>query len=73
MPISKNQKILDIGCGLGGPARYYAKQFECFITGIDITSSFIELGNEFNKLTSMSDKIDLKMKRFNQFYGDKIK
>ena len=59
MPILKNQKILDIGCGLGGPARYYAKQFECFITGIDITSSFIELGNEFNKLTSMSDKIDL--------------
>jgi ubiquinone/menaquinone biosynthesis C-methylase UbiE len=61
MPISKNQKILDIGCGLGGPARYYAKHFECLITGIDITSSFIELGNEFNKLTSMSDKIDLKI------------
>ena len=61
MPISKNQKILDIGCGLGGPARYYAKQFECLITGIDITSSFIELGNEFNKLTSMSDKINLKI------------
>ena len=52
MPISKNQKIIDIGCGLGGPARYYAKEFKCFITGIDITPSFIEIGNEFNKLTS---------------------
>ena len=38
MPISKGNKILDIGCGLGGPARYYAKKFECFITGIDITA-----------------------------------
>ena len=28
MPISKNQKIIDIGCGLGGPARYYAKEFK---------------------------------------------
>ena len=61
MPISKGNKILDIGCGLGGPARYYAKKFECFITGIDITPSFIELGNEFNQLTSMSNKIDLKV------------
>ncbi len=59
MPISKNQKILDIGCGLGGPARYYAKEFKCFITGIDITPSFIEIGNEFNKLTSMSNNVHL--------------
>ncbi|MDA9674495.1 SAM-dependent methyltransferase, partial [Alphaproteobacteria bacterium] len=29
MPIKKNQSILDIGCGLGGPARYYAKEFGC--------------------------------------------
>ena len=39
MPIQENQKIIDIGCGLGGPARYFAKQFQCFITGIDITPS----------------------------------
>ena len=52
MPIKKNQSILDIGCGLGGPARYYAKKFECIITGIDITPSFVEIGNEFNKITS---------------------
>ena len=61
MPIKKNQSILDIGCGLGGPARYYAKEFECIITGIDITPSFIEIGNEFNKITSMSNKVKLKI------------
>ena len=61
MPIKKNQSILDIGCGLGGPARYYAKEFECIITGIDITPSFVEIGNEFNKITSMSNKVRLKV------------
>jgi ubiquinone/menaquinone biosynthesis C-methylase UbiE len=61
MPIKKNQSILDIGCGLGGPARYYAKEFECIITGIDITPSFVEIGNEFNKITSMSNKVGLKV------------
>ena len=59
MPIKKNKRILDIGCGLGGPARYYAKEFECIITGIDITPSFVEIGNEFNRLTSMSDNVEL--------------
>ena len=59
IPIKKNNRILDIGCGLGGPARYYAKEFKCIITGIDITPSFVEIGNEFNKLTSMSDNVEL--------------
>jgi len=59
MPITKNQKILDVGCGLGGPARYYAKEFKCHITGVDITPSFIEIGNNFNRLTSMSTMVDL--------------
>ena len=61
MPIQENQKIIDIGCGLGGPARYFAKQFQCFITGIDITSSFVEIGNRFNKLTSMSNSVSLQV------------
>ena len=61
MPISENQRIIDIGCGLGGPARYFAKQFKCFITGIDITPSFIEIGNKFNNLTSMSKQVSLQI------------
>ena len=61
MPISENQTIIDIGCGLGGPARYFAKQFKCFITGIDITPSFIEIGNKFNNLTSMSKQVSLQI------------
>ena len=59
MPIRENSKILDIGCGLGGPARYYSKEFKCFIEGIDITPSFIELGTKFNKLTDMSNQVHL--------------
>ena len=59
MPISENEKIIDIGCGLGGPARYFAKRFQCFITGVDITPSFVQIGNEFNKLTTMTNKVEL--------------
>ena len=61
MPISENQRIIDIGCGLGGPARYFAKKFKCLITGIDITPSFIEIGKKFNNLTSMSKQVSLQI------------
>ena len=40
---SKNSTIIDIGCGLGGPARYFSKRFNCNVYGIDITLSLIHI------------------------------
>lgn len=34
--------MLDAGCGVGGPARYLAATFDSNVTGIDISSSFVE-------------------------------
>ena len=50
---SKNSTIIDIGCGLGGPARYFSKRFNCNVYGIDITEAFIEIGNFFIFLISI--------------------
>jgi SAM-dependent methyltransferase len=36
LAIQAGQHILDIGCGLGGPARYIAKRFHCTVSGLDI-------------------------------------
>lgn len=38
LPIKPDHHILDIGCGLGGPARYFALRFQCRVSGIDIKS-----------------------------------
>jgi SAM-dependent methyltransferase len=35
-PIRAGQHIVDIGCGLGGPARYMAKRFQCKVNGIEM-------------------------------------
>src|SRR5688500_2575108 len=45
LPIKAGQHLLDIGCGLGGPARYIARRFQCKVSGIDITEAFVEAAN----------------------------
>src|SRR5687768_11294173 len=45
LPVKAGDHILDIGCGLGGPARYMAKRFDCRVSGIDITAPFVAAAN----------------------------
>lgn len=42
---SKQGKILDVGCGLGGASRYVANKYHNNVTGIDLTQEYIETGN----------------------------
>jgi ubiquinone/menaquinone biosynthesis C-methylase UbiE len=50
-------KILDIGCGLGGPARYFAKNFVAHVTGIDLTQSFVEAANYLSTRSGLSNLV----------------
>jgi len=42
-------KILDVGCGLGGTSMYLAKEFDCVVTGITISSTQVEMANKISK------------------------
>ena len=33
LPIKAGQRLVDIGCGIGGPARYLAQRFGCKVDG----------------------------------------
>ena len=37
--ISRGQHVLDVGSGMGGPARWLAHKFGCRVTGLDLTDS----------------------------------
>jgi SAM-dependent methyltransferase len=48
-------RILDVGSGLGGPARVFASQIKCHVTGVDITPEFCDAAALLSTLTSLED------------------
>lgn len=52
-------QFLDIGCGLGGTARYLASQYDSRVVGIDLTAEYLNVGKLFNQKLGLADKINL--------------
>ena len=42
--LTPDQRVLDVGCGLGGSARFAATRYGCRITGIDLTEEYVTTG-----------------------------
>jgi ubiquinone/menaquinone biosynthesis C-methylase UbiE len=49
--------LLDIGSGIGGPARYFATRFGCRVTGIDLTPEFCDVARHLTQLLDLEDRI----------------
>ena len=50
--------VLDLGSGIGGPARTLASEFGCTVTGLDITTSFCDAARELSHRLNMGDKVE---------------
>jgi ubiquinone/menaquinone biosynthesis C-methylase UbiE len=50
-------KLLDVGSGLGGPARWFSKRFGCRVTGIDLTPEFCEVAAELTRLLGLERRV----------------
>lgn len=46
--------IIDLGSGLGGPARYFAEARGCDVTGVDLTNEFVEIATELTRRCGLS-------------------
>ena len=61
LPIQAAHHVVDIGCGVGGPARYLAKRFDCRVSGIDITEPFVEAANKLTALLKMEGQVEVEL------------
>jgi len=51
-----NLRVLDVGCGLGGPSRMLADEYGCLVTGIDQSEEYIETANRLSELVGLRDR-----------------
>jgi len=52
--------VLDVGCGLGGTARYLSEKFKCNVVGIDLTEEYISIGKKLTEFVGLSDRVELR-------------
>ena len=55
--ISPDTRVLDIGCGIGGPARFIAATFGCHVTGVDLSENFIDAARYLTERCAMNDQV----------------
>ena len=51
-------RILDVGSGLGGPARWLATQCGCHVTGVDLTPEFVAVARTLSRRLGLEDRVD---------------
>lgn len=57
--LSRSDYVLDVGCGLGGTARYLAHQYGCKVAGLDLTAEYIHVGNRLTEMVDLSNRVSL--------------
>lgn len=50
-------RVLDVGGGLGGPARMLAAEFGCRVTVVDLTESFVRAGRMLTGRLGLDDRV----------------
>jgi cyclopropane fatty-acyl-phospholipid synthase-like methyltransferase len=57
MKLSEDARVLDIGSGLGGPARTLAEEYGCSVIGLDLTQTFCEVADILSDWVNLAEMI----------------
>jgi sarcosine/dimethylglycine N-methyltransferase len=55
--ISADALVLDVGSGVGGPARFLAATYGCRVTGVDLSEPFVEAARYLTERTGQSERV----------------
>lgn len=55
--LQPGMNVLDIGSGIGGPARTLAAEFGCKVTGLDITEEYVKVAQTLTERVGLSDLV----------------
>src|SRR5580704_12569539 len=52
--ITADMSVLDVGSGVGGPARFLAATYGCQVTGVDLSEPFVDAARYLTERTGQS-------------------
>lgn len=58
MELSRGLHILDVGSGIGGPARYFAAEHQCKVTGVDLTEEFVQVARSLTRRAKLDNAVN---------------
>ncbi len=57
LALKRGESVLDVGSGVGGPARYIATTTGAKVTGLDLTPEFVATAQELSKRTGLDGEV----------------
>lgn len=61
LDLSPASRLLDVGCGIGGPSRLAAAEFGCAVTAVDLSPDFVAAARSLTALVGLSDRVEFRV------------
>jgi SAM-dependent methyltransferase len=58
--ITADMSVLDVGSGVGGPARFLAATYGCRVTGVDLSEPFVDAARYLTERTGQSEQVSFR-------------
>ncbi len=60
LELAPGATVLDVGCGLGGPARHLAAECAARVTGIDLSQPFVDVARMLTERCGLADRVQFR-------------
>lgn len=58
--LEPGMRLLDVGAGIGGPARYFAEAYGCDVVGVDLSADYVRCANALTRRCGLADRVVFK-------------